>query len=339
MEAEAATPGEAFEPVPAEGIDRLMAQHFTLRPDERVNVPADAKRPAPEDPLVNLPSGKRQGAARVTPALSVVMLTTPARAKLARMSWESILRQEDAEPFEVIIVCDLAPDDVEYAHHDATYATRDGVPFDVHRIHSTFTNVTDKLNAGFDNARAPWVMLWDDDDWSSSDRIAETQATIRMLDEDADGDINSIGFLSPPAMYRYELAADTHRLFTYTSPTLAPEPGSRPIPACMTVRRPLWEKYPFFTVKSTKPTQNELGYWTMKRIADGWTPMTVDFAVVGMAHGNNMSVPTRFRVESVAPYRVWDGNEYALAAEDGRKAVAGLIGATTLHDFEHALRR
>lgn len=279
------------------------------------------------DPLANLRTGRRSGAAKGGSLIDVVMLTTPQRAPLLRCTWDALLAQEAPPPFGVVIVCDVGDGEDEHSHIDDVFATLQGVPFTVRRYHGRWANVTEKLNAAFEATTAAWVMIWDDDDWSSPDRLACVG--------DAIGDPDRVAeFLSPQSMLRHELVAPSRLTLTYESPRIdRRKPSVRPIPGCMTMRRALWAAEPFMALPTTRPYHHELGHWLTFQLRDGAAVDYVDFTVVGMVHGLNMNRKGPYRIESQSG-RVLDGPEYTVLG--GREVTARVIGESTLTAYEAA---
>lgn len=304
--------------------------------------PAVANPGGVADPLDHLPSGLREYPGLTGDGdvfLSLIMMTTPKRAPLARCAWESILCQVAVDvPFEVVIVCDLLPNEAEHEHADDVYATYDGNPFRVRRIHKAFNSVTHKLLTALDEAQGTWVVMWDDDDWSSANRLAQTVDTIAGLDELDSG--LDVDFISPVQTYRHEiLKTGQRRTFTYTAPptTKKRKGETRPICNCMAFRRVLHVNDPIEELPSTKAHHHDMGHWAMRRILDDESRVAKlpdNVTIVGIVHGANMnSTGQPTRVEKGTD-KVLDGDEYTLVGDAG--AVLPIMGVEALSAFQTA---
>lgn len=245
------------------------------------------------------------------PQLTVLMVTTPARAKLRAAAWASLTAQANVDgDVEILVLADGgAGDSVNLS--PPTWAASLDVVID------RWPTLTAKLNDGFKVARAPFVTFWDDDDWSGPGRISETLAAIDSLYFDIAG---------PTTMTRHELLAHTRRTFAYTSP------AGRPIHNGMVIRRELALQHPF-VAKVAKANQHDVGDWLTNRIAADADIVSIEYPIVAMMVDDNMNVPRSFRVDEHDV--VLDGpREYKLIGARG--AAIAIMGEPALAAFEAA---
>jgi glycosyltransferase involved in cell wall biosynthesis len=251
------------------------------------------------------------------PLISVVMLTMPSRAALRKLALECLFKQQDRPPIELIIAMD---DGGSLTLDEAKLIVDSGVPREV--IYGPWDSITAKQNAAIDKAKAPWVMLWDDDDWSAPDRIAVTATAINDLD--------AFDIIGPPMIHYHELIGDKRRLVKFTTPAHVVDGASA-------FRRALWEQQPFRLIPryDGKPDPGNVGDWIVRHVIDGATVHTVDFGYVAMIHGTNATMARPFKVDD-ADGTVFDGPvEFKLVG--GRAAAAKIIGEPTLRAYEAAV--
>lgn len=252
------------------------------------------------------------------PMLTVLMVTTPTRAKLRAAAWAALAAQANVDAnvdgaVEILVLADGgAGDSVNLS--PPTWAASLDVVID------RWPTLTAKLNAGFKVARAPFVTFWDDDDWSGPSRLNETLSAIDSLYFDIAG---------PTTMLRHELLAHTRRTFAYTSP------AGRPIHNGMVIRRELVLQHPF-VAKVAKANQHDVGDWLTNRIAGDADIVSIEFPLVAMMGDDNMNVPRSFRVSEHDV--VLDGpREYKLIGARG--AAIAVMGEPALAAFEAAAAR
>lgn len=248
---------------------------------------------------------------KTEPQLTVLMVTSPARAKLRTAAWAALAAQADVdEGVEILVLAD-AGDGVNLS--PPPWAASLDVVID------RWSTLTAKLNAGFKSATAPYVTFWDDDDWSGPTRLRETLDLIDSIYFDVAG---------PTTMLRHELATQARRTLRYTSP------ANRPIHNGMIIRRELVLAHPF-VAKVAKANQHDVGDWLTRRIDSESDVINVEFPLVAMVHGSNMNAPKSYRVNEHNV--VMDGpREYE--AIGARGAVLSVMGEPALAAFEAAVR-
>lgn len=247
------------------------------------------------------------------PKLTVLMVTQPTRAKLRAAAWAALTAQANVDDdVEILVLADGGAGDSVSLSPPAWAASLDVVI-------DRWPTLTAKLNDGFKVARAPYVTLWDDDDWSGPNRLRETLNAIDSFYFDLAG---------PTTMIRHELTSHVRRTLTYTSP------NGRPIHNGLVIRRELVLQRPF-VVKAAKPNQHDVGDWLTQRLNEETNVVTLDFPLVAMAHGDNMNVPRSFRVDEHNV--VLDGpREYTPIGARG--ATVAVMGEPALAAFEAAVR-
>ncbi len=248
---------------------------------------------------------------KTEPQLTVLMATSPARAKLRAAAWAALTAQADVNSNVEILVLATTGDSVNLS--PPPWAAAMNVIID------RWPTLTAKLNAGFKSATAPFVTFWDDDDWAGPTRVRETLDLIDSVYFDIAG---------PPTMIRHELTSMARRTLRYTSP------AGRPVHNGMTIRRELVLAAPF-VVKAAQPNQHDVGDWLTRQIEDDADIIHVEFPLVAMVHGANMNAPQSYRVNEHNV--VLDGpREYE--AIGARGAVVEVMGEPALAAFEAAVR-
>lgn len=259
------------------------------------------------------------------PKLTVLMLTQPSRDKLRVAAWAALCAQTGVPPdaVEVLVLADEAcafdalPTGLDQLGARALAGPTWASEINVHV--QAWPTLTDKLNAGFKLAQAPFVTFWDDDDWAEPQRVAKTLDAIDDVYADVYG---------PATMFRHELVAPTRRTLLYTSPWALPCLNGAVISRDLVLRRP-------FLARGARPMQHNVGVWLLDLQKDPEIEFaTLDVAIVAMAHGSNLNAPRQYRVDPTD--RVLDGNEYK--AIGSRGAALKVMGEDALMRFEAAVR-
>lgn len=239
------------------------------------------------------------------------MLTMPSRKAFRRLALRCLFGQVSPPPFELIVALDEGD---HLAFDDATILVDSGIPRQV--ITGTWATVADKQNAAIALARGTWVTLWDDDDWSSPDRLADTAAAIARAP--------GAGIVGPPSIFYHELIGKDRRTLQFTT-------GVHVVDGCSTFKRALWEANPF----PVKSKFGDVGDWIVRRVRAGTTYEPTSFTYVAMVHGKNATMPARpFRVDPKTGV-VHDGpNDYKVIGD--RTTVLGWLDTTTLAAYEAA---
>jgi len=252
-----------------------------------------------------------------TPDISVVMITQPSRVHFRKLALRCLANQHGAPNAEVVIALD---DGAHLTVAEAKELTeRFGVD-NVKVVYGTWKTVPDKHNAAIAATRAPWVALWDDDDWCAPDRLQVSYVATN------DSDI-----VGPSTIHYHELIGDARRTLEFTTKAYVVDGASM-------FRRALWERTPFVPFRGPHPNAarwGTVGDWIVARAAQNHARVApVTFSYVAMVHAGNASTPARpFRV--AADGTVLDGpHDYRLVG--GRDVAAGMTGEIMLRAYEHA---
>lgn len=255
------------------------------------------------------------------PSLSIVMLTMPGRAAFRRLALECLLRHQDhgLSACELVIALD---DGDNLTLDEAKFIVDSGIRRKV--VKDTWKSVTDKQNAAVSETTAPWVMLWDDDDWSAPDRIRDTFHAINAHDP-------AVDIVGPRTIHYHELIGTARRMVKFTT-------GVHVVDGAAAFRRSLWEQQSFRLLPryDNKPDPGNVGDWIARRVMAGARVRNTSYSYVAMIHGANTTTARPFRVDPVEG-AVLDGPvEYTVVG--GRDDVARLIGETTLRRYEAAVK-
>lgn len=247
--------------------------------------------------------------------ISCVMLTKPSRARLRAASLAALAAQAfDPPRFELIVVGD--EDDAALTARTIMHqAGLKPVNVVVHKK-TTWESLAAKRNTACDLAAGDWVTLWDDDDWSASNRLDAVRRVITTYPE-----VEIVGVRS---ILWHELVSTSRRTVEYVAPV-----PDYVVGGTLTFRRSLWAKEPFVDLPGDE------GWWTLARVKVGASLRPTWFPYVAMIHGDNVVNHRAFRVNGVTE-EVHDGPEYKVV-KGNREAALRVMGEAALVRFEQAV--
>lgn len=244
------------------------------------------------------------------------MLTTTKRAQLRAATLPCLLNQVGAPPFEIVFALG---DGEALTTAEAADVAHSGIPYTA--IRGSWEHLTEKQNAAVKVATGEWITFWDDDDWSTDNRLATV----------ADVITKDLSFVGPASITYHELVEKTRHTAKFVT-------GAKIVDKTALIRRAIWDKEPFKL--HARPyggaDPGNVNDWMVGWIDKGHEHKNVEFPYVAMMHKTNTSTIKRFRVDP-NNNKVLDGpKEYTLLG--ARPAVEAIIGASALARYEAAVK-
>lgn len=184
------------------------------------------------------------------PKLSAIIPTTKARLPLLPLAIERFFGQQNIDHADVELIVG-SEDQLVLA------AVANAFPNQPIKTISTTPGLTlgEKRNEMVTQAEAAWVTHWDDDDWSSSDRLQRTLDAIEQADR------RERPIIGSPTMMIHEIVDPRRRTFVYRyqRPLSGGYPAKYLVGGTITYRKELWVETPF-----GKDATGEESWWQIK---------------------------------------------------------------------------